>query len=84
MTELVFITGLTAAFVIHFMTKSGLREWLMRICEGRRVLEELLECDFCLSWWISLAVAVSEAVLLGEWQIALLAVPSAALARFFL
>lgn len=47
------ILGLMVAWVIAFATKTGLREWA-EVHAPCDLLNELIRCDFCLSWWLSL------------------------------
>ena len=34
---------------------------------GIDLISELAHCDFCLSWWLSLIVAIIAAAIIGDW-----------------
>ena len=56
----IIIVALTAAFIILFLGKTGLRtkfrDWNDRI--GIKVVASALDCDFCLSFWTCLVIAL--------------------------
>ena len=54
------IVTLTVAFVILVISKSNLRYTLRDKCDlkGLNLLARLLDCDFCLSFWLAVTVAI--------------------------
>lgn len=59
MLECLFIAiavALVAAFVLLLLKKLGFVEWLQ--VHGNDFVSELAHCDFCLSWWTCLIVAI--------------------------
>ncbi|WP_418665450.1 hypothetical protein [Alistipes finegoldii] len=77
-----FCVALLAAFIIIFMDRTGLRELV--IATAPKLISQLFDCDFCLSWWVSIVLAVGAAVCM--WDAALLLVPflSTPVTRFLL
>lgn len=59
------IVATLAAFIILFLGKTGLRIKLRDISDksGIRLLADMLDCDFCLSFWISLCLSLGFLVL---------------------
>jgi hypothetical protein len=55
------IVALVATFIILFLGKTGLRtkfrDWNDKI--GISIVADMLECDFCLSFWTCMFVALS-------------------------
>lgn len=47
--------GLVAAFIILFITKIGLRDWVQ--VHGSELVNKLFSCQFCLSFWIGLLIS---------------------------
>ena len=54
------VIALMAAFVILFLGKTGLRTKLRDYYDkiGISVLADMLDCDFCLSFWTCLVIAM--------------------------
>lgn len=54
------VIALMAAFVILFLGKTGLRIKLRDYYDkiGISVLADMLDCDFCLSFWTCLVIAM--------------------------
>ena len=48
------VIALIAAFIILFIGKTGLRYTLRDYLDakGARRIAEMLDCTFCLSWWV--------------------------------
>lgn len=71
----IIIIATIAAFVILFLTKTGLREKLRNYCDkvGIRVLADMLDCDFCLSFWICSVLAIMLTILTCDihWLLAI-------------
>ena len=56
----IIITALISAFIILFLGRTGLRIRLRDFCDKRRIslIAEMLDCDFCLSFWMCLCIAL--------------------------
>ena len=54
------IVALIAAFVILFLGKTGLRTKLRDYYDkiGISILADMLDCDFCLSFWTCLIITI--------------------------
>jgi len=68
--------ALVASFFLLLFKKIGIVEWLQ--VHGGDLISELANCDFCLSWWLSLIIAIIAAAIIGDWWIiatAVLATP---------
>lgn len=58
------IIALAAAFIILLIGKLGLRDYIIE--RAPRLISQLFSCDFCLSFWISLILAIILAAIFGE------------------
>ena len=63
--------ALIAAFAILLIGKLGVRDEI--IARAPKLISKLFECDFCLSFWTSVILAIILAILFGE--ISLLFIP---------
>lgn len=82
MTEYLFVSiavALVAAFVLLTLKKIGVVEWLQ--VHGSDLVSEMAHCDFCLSWWTCLAVALMVAATTQNPCIMLTAVLAAPITR---
>lgn len=59
------LLALAVTFVIQFAEKSGYRDWAIDRTDG--LLRQMLQCDFCLGFWTSLAFSIILAFILGHW-----------------
>lgn len=76
---LAIVVALEAGFVILFLGKTGIREQVQ--VHAPKLLSEMFSCDFCLSWWVCLAITVAAAAMAGEWDLILAAVLAAPITR---
>lgn len=53
----IFLIALASAFFIIFITKTGLRDKIITYTKIR-LLAELFNCDFCLSFWVGVGLSV--------------------------
>ena len=55
----IVIVALLSAFVVLFIGKTGLREKMRNHFDsiGATPMASMLDCDFCLSFWICLAIS---------------------------
>lgn len=82
MEALVFaavIVALLAAFVILFLARTGAREWMQ--VHSPKLLADMFSCDFCLSWWICLFLAI---ILVPSWTAIVIAILATPLTRYLL
>lgn len=72
---LALLAAFTVLFISRFEIRKGvsIREWVE--LNGSPFLSEMFRCDFCLSWWTSLALGIVLSFFFG-W----LFIPSAVLA----
>ena len=68
----VAVVALVSAFLLSLAVKWGWLEW-MQVHAPNGVLERLLGCKFCVSFWTGAALSLALAAVTGEWL--LLAVP---------
>jgi hypothetical protein len=47
--------GLLSAFIILFITKIGLRDWVQ--VHGSELINKLFSCQFCLSFWVGVLIS---------------------------
>ena len=52
----VIISALISAFVILFITKVGLRDFVIE--RSPRLISKMFNCDFCLSFWTNVFMAI--------------------------
>lgn len=67
MIEFVFyiiVVALLAAFLIGLMRKLGVVEYVQ--VHGNKLFSEMFSCDFCLSWWSCVAVALFAFIICGN------------------
>ena len=78
----IIIISLTAAFVILFITKIGIRNWLAE--RSPKLIYEMLNCDFCLSFWVGLAITLIVIAIGADWYYIFLPVLTTPITRFLL
>lgn len=59
------VVALFSAFIILFLSKTGLRDFII-LHSPIKLISELFDCDFCLSFWTSLALSVIFTILLNN------------------
>lgn len=52
----VIIIALISAFVILFITKVGLRDFVIE--RSPKLISEMFNCDFCLSFWTNVFMTI--------------------------
>ncbi len=75
------LLGIFVAFVVSALTISGLRYKAAQ--RAPLMVGKALSCDFCLSFWFSLAVSVAIALVLWESWPVFMPVFSTPVAKFF-
>lgn len=75
------VVGLVVAWIVILSEKRGWREWLQVHADcivfgpelDRDLFNRLFGCNYCVSWWLSVAICLILLPATGEWLI--LAVP---------
>lgn len=65
----IITVSLAVSFTILVLEKTGLREKL-RDLSGKTLFADMLECDFCLGFWLSVLITVG--LLLSGYEISFL------------
>ena len=79
---LVVLLALAVTFVIQFVEKSGYRDWAIDNTKG--LLQQMLQCDFCLGFWTGLFFSIILAFVLGHWWIIFTPVFTTPIIRYLL
>lgn len=74
--------ALIASFIILLIGKLGIRDRI--IVKAPKLISQLFECDFCLSFWTSLILAVILAVISKEMSILLIPIASTPITRILI
>lgn len=75
----VMLAACLAAFMLLLGKKWGIVERMQ--VRGNRFFSAMAHCDFCLSWWLGVLIAVLLALLAAEWRMLLLPFFTTPLAR---
>ena len=76
------IVALIAAFTILFISRIGLRDFI--IIRSPKPISELFSCDFCLCFWISLTITLIAHFVVGWPFTLILPTCSTPIARYLL
>lgn len=74
--------ALAAAFVILLIGKLGIRDNV--IAKAPKLISQLFDCDFCLSFWMSLILAVILAIFFREMNILFIPIISTPITRILI
>ena len=74
--------ALMAAFVILLIGKLGIRS--MVIAKAPKLISQLFDCDFCISFWVSVILAIILAILVGETTFLFIPVVSTPITRILI
>lgn len=74
--------ALTAAFIILLIGKLGIRDYV--VARAPKLLSQLFDCDFCLSFWVSAALTIILAVFFKDMSILLVPVISTPITRILI
>lgn len=75
-------TALASAFAILLIGKLGIRDEI--IARAPKLISRLFECDFCLSFWTSLILAIILAVIFKEMSIIFIPILSTPITRILI
>ena len=81
LSALIYI-ALAAAFVILLIGKSGIRDSI--IARAPKLISQLFDCDFCLSFWTSVILAVILAIFFREMNILFIPIISTPITRILI
>lgn len=81
LSALIYI-ALAAAFVILLIGKLGIRDNI--IAKAPKLISQLFDCDFCLSFWTSLILAIILAIFFNEMSIIFIPIISTPITRILI
>lgn len=81
LSALIYI-ALAAAFVILLIGKLGVRDEI--ITRAPKLISQLFDCDFCLSFWTSLILAIILAIFFNEMSIIFIPIISTPITRILI
>ena len=81
LSALIYI-ALAAAFAILLIGKLGIRDNI--IAKAPKVISQLFDCDFCLSFWTSLILAAILAIFFREMNILFIPIISTPITRILI
>lgn len=78
--------ALFVAFIILFLEKTELRSIMRDMCDKKhlRLLADMLDCDFCFSFWLSTLISLCIAVLLQDCAFLIIPILSTPITRILL
>ena len=59
--NITILNALTAAFLLSLFRKVGIIEYVQ--VHGNDFFSKMFNCDFCLSWWINVILAIIVAII---------------------
>ena len=74
--------ALAAAFVILLIGKLGIRDRV--IAKAPKLISQLFDCDFCLSFWVSAILAAILAIFFSELSILFIPIISTPITRILI
>lgn len=81
LSALIYISS-SAAFAILFAERLGIRDKI--VAEAPKLISQLFECDFCLSFWTSLILAIILAIIFNEMSIIFIPIVSTPITRILI
>lgn len=81
LSALIYI-ALAAAFYILLIGKLGVRDEI--IARAPKLISQLFDCDFCLSFWMSLILAIVLAIFFNEMSIIFIPIISTPITRILI
>lgn len=82
----IILVALAASFIILFATKTEIRYSARDFCDSKKlsIIAEMLDCDLCLSFWMSLIVSIIFTLVTKDVQFIFASLFAAPIARFLL
>ena len=81
LSALIYI-ALAAAFILLLIGKLGIRDNI--IAKSPKLISQLFDCDFCLSFWASLILAVILVIFFREMNILFIPIISTPITRILI
>ena len=81
LSALIYI-ALAAAFIILLIGKLGIRDSI--ITKAPKLISQLFDCDFCLSFWVSAILAIILAIFFGEMSVLFIPIISTPITRILI
>lgn len=81
LSALIYI-ALAAAFIILLIGKLGIRDSV--IAKAPKLISQLFDCDFCLSFWMSVILAIILAIFFKEINILFIPIMSTPITRILI
>lgn len=78
----IIITALLSAFIILLITKIGLRDFI--IGRGPKLISKMFSCDFCLSFWVNVFIALIITASMGCLSFIIIPIFAAPITRILL
>ncbi len=78
----IIITSLLSAFIILLITKLGLRDFIIE--SGPAIISKMFNCDFCLSFWTNMIIAMVLTSLTGQINLLVLPIFTAPITRILI
>ena len=79
---LVALVALAVTFIIQLAEKQGYRDFVIDHTKG--LLQQMLQCDFCLGFWTSLVISIVLIFVLNNWWLLVMPVFTTPLVRYML
>ena len=82
----IILAALIVAFAILVLTKTGLRDKTRDAFDlkGIKFMADMIDCDLCLSFWLSMCTCISTAIYSGDISWIYVPVFSTPITRFLL
>ena len=82
----IIVVALATAFIVLFANKSEIRIKLRDYFDIKRIklLADMLDCDFCFSFWTSLVIAITLVTITLDFSYIYVPVFSTSITRFIL
>lgn len=78
----IIITALLSAFIILLITKIGLRDFVIE--QGPKLISKMFSCDFCLSFWVNVFIALIITASMGCLSFIIIPIFAAPITRILL
>lgn len=82
MLTIIILIALLTAFIVLMLSKLGIRDYLINTLSG--LLQQLFECDFCLSFWVSFIISLCLAICCKDITFLVIPFFSTPITRFLL
>ena len=80
--SIAIIVACISAFIILFAGKTGIRNEI--IARAPKLISQMFGCDFCLSFWTSLILAIILAIFFGEMSVIFIPIISTPITRILI